>query len=261
MLKYLTKIFLFLLTLFLFACTPNKKLVYLQDNKKNISNRDTVIPHKSFSYKIQPKDILYVKVFSLDNQTSNAFNSEPDAKSQNANPTSLYLQSYSVNDSGCISLPIVGDVKVIDLNLDEASEVIKEAVSKYFIQSTVIVKLVSFKITVIGEVNKPGQINVYNDQLTILEAIGMVGDLTDNGNRKNIKLIRPTQNGSRIYTFDLTDKNLIQSDYYFLMPNDVIYVEPLKSKRFGFKNSPIQSVLSSLTTLVLLLNYMNTLIK
>jgi len=92
------------------------------------------------------------------------------------------------------------------------------------------IKFASFKVTILGEINRPGMISYYNNQTTILEALGKAGDLTDYGNRNNILIIRPTENGSQTFRVDLTKKNLFASSEYFIKPNDVIYVEPMKAK-------------------------------
>jgi polysaccharide export outer membrane protein len=182
------------------------------------------------SYRLQPRDILSIKVKTLDAESSEYFNAEPGNAFNMFNPASIYLSGYSLDDNGNITLPEVGLVKVGGLTVLESQKKIQEALSTYLNKATVLVKLVSFRITVLGEVRNPGQYFVYNDQATLLEGLGMAGDLTDFGNRENITLIR--QNGSKLggVRINLRDSDILSSKFYYLQPNDVLYVQPLRVK-------------------------------
>jgi polysaccharide export outer membrane protein len=182
------------------------------------------------NYRLQPRDILSIKVKTLDAESSEYFNAEPGNAFNMFNPASIYLSGYSLDDNGNITLPEVGLVKVGGLTVLESQKKIQEALSTYLNKATVLVKLVSFRITVLGEVRNPGQYFVYNDQATLLEGLGMAGDLTDFGNRENITLIR--QNGSKLggVRINLRDSDILSSKFYYLQPNDVVYVQPLRVK-------------------------------
>jgi polysaccharide export outer membrane protein len=117
--------------------------------------------------------------------------------------------------------------------------------------------MISFKVTVLGEVNNPGYHYVYNNQLTILEALGLAGDLTNFASRKNVKLVRQVPRGSEVVLLDLRDPNLLKSKYFFLMPNDVVYVEPLKARSKRLNLELLTLVFSAATTAILILNYVN----
>jgi len=123
--------------------------------------------------------------------------------------------------------------------------------------ATVVTKLISYKITVLGEVNNPGYHYVYNNQATLLEALGLAGDLTIFASRKNVKLIRTVPQGTEVVLLDLKDPNLLKSKYFYLMPNDVVYVEPLRarSKRSNLENLTL--LFSAITTAILILNYID----
>ena len=108
-----------------------------------------------------------------------------------------------------------------------------------------------------GEVRRPGSYYNYNDRLTIFEAIGNAGDITDYGNKKNVLIIRPTNEGEKFFRVDLTDVNILKSEAYYLLPNDVIYIEPVRYKSFRLNAPNISLILSSVTTLVIVLNYLN----
>jgi polysaccharide export outer membrane protein len=178
----------------------------------------------------------------------------------NLNPAGFYLNGYSINEEGNITLPEVGPVKVVDLTLNEAQTLIANEISEYLSTATVIVKLTSFKITVLGEVNSPGYYYVYNDQANLLEGLGLASDLTEFGNRENITLIRQTDDGSEVVLINLKDPDILSSKYYFLQPNDVIYVQPLKAKntRSNLSTFTILSVLfGAISSTILLLRYLN----
>ncbi len=166
---------------------------------------------------------------------------------------------YTVSDSGNITIPILGDVKVYGLTLDDAKREIERKAELYLKNSSINLKLLSFKFTVIGEVNRPGSYTNYNNQLTVLEAIGRAGDITDYGNRKRVLVIRPMEKGTNTYRINLQDKNLLEREGYYLLPNDIVIVEPLKSKPFQL-NLPtttllITSALSTFSSLILLLSF------
>jgi polysaccharide export outer membrane protein len=194
------------------------------------------------------KDI--VELFSMDasSQTNNY---------QQYNEASMYFQGYSVDKNGNISVPILGEIYVQDLSMDEINKIILEKVEEYIKDPTIIVKLANFRITLLGEIRSPGIYTSYNNQISIFQALSMGGDVTDYGNRKNVLLIRPAKNGSSTIRIDLTDKNLIASEYYYLKPNDLIYVEPMKSKGIRLIASDygvlLATISSTLTTILLLL--------
>jgi len=117
------------------------------------------------------------------------------------------------------------------------------------------IKLISFKFTVIGEVRQPGTYTNYNNQLTVLEAIGMAGDITDYGNREKVLVVRPTKEGTYTYRINVQDKNLLQSEGYFLLPNDIVIVEPIKSKPFQLNLPTLSLLLTGISTLILVLSF------
>lgn len=245
-----------ILLLSLTSCYYNKNMVYLQDSFS--TDRPKIIQGSKQQYRLQPNDVISVKVKSASStEISDIFNITPDQPTYMA-PGNLYLEGYSVNNSGQIILPVIGAVTVQGMTLDEVQQAIQEKTKQYLNNATVIVKLLSFKVTVLGEVKNPGYHYVFNNQVTLLEALGLAGDLTQYGNRRNIKLIRPRPEGSEVVLLDLTDPKLLQSPYFYLMPNDVLYVQPLKAtvKR---ANLDLLSVLfSAATTAILILSYIDS---
>lgn len=249
-----------ILSLILVSCTSQKKLAYL-GNLPEIGGEESftlVIP----DYKIQPRDILYIAIKAM----------TPDGRlmdflaSSGSNMTSGsqidaggYLFGYDVNPQGDIILPVIGPIKIEGLTLNETKKLIQTSVDKVFKNSTVECKLLSFKFTVIGEVRSPGAYVNFNNYLTVLEAIGRAGGVGDYGNRNRVLVVRAIDRGTKTYRLNLQDKKILSSEAYYLLPNDVVIVEPLRQKIFNM-NLPtfsfiITTALSTISTTLLLINY------
>jgi polysaccharide export outer membrane protein len=173
----------------------------------------------------------------------------------------MYYNGYSVNDSGFIEMPILDTIYVNNMTIDRAKERISEKADKYLKKAQIIAKLANFRFTVMGEVNAPGVKEVLDNQVNIMEALAYAGDITYNGNRQEVLIIRPTGEGSQTYRIDVTNRNLIGSEQYYIKPNDIIYVKPLRSTLFRERSSDymfilsaISSVLSSTAIIINLLN-------
>ena len=252
----------FLYSVFLIAvlssCYSNKRLVYLQDSGIK-AGQPTKVVNQSRPYLLQPNDVISVKVKSAtDREISDIFNITNETIGTLSTPGNLYMDGYSIDNTGRIHLPILGSLMVAGLTLEAAQDSIQNRANKYLNQATALVKIVSFKVTVLGEVKNPGYHYVFNNQVTILEALGLAGDLTNFGNRQNVKLIRPVPNGSEVTVLDLTDPQLLRSPYFFLMPNDVLYVEPLRA-RTNRTNLELWGVIfSAATTAILVLGYIQS---
>jgi polysaccharide biosynthesis/export protein len=243
--------------LLLSSCYYNKRLVYFQDNSFSASPK--LMENAKSIYRLQSNDILSIKVkSSTDAQVSDLFNITTTTQAPMfTSPGNLFLEGYSIDESGQITLPIIGTLTVKDLSIEEVQSLIQQNANKYLKNATVIVKLISFKVTVLGEVNNPGYHYVYNNQITILEALGLAGDLNAVGSRKNVKLIRQVPKGSEVVLLDLTDPRLLKSKYFYLMPNDAIYVEPLKARSSRLNLEHLTLLFSAATTAILILNYLD----
>lgn len=251
-----TRFQVILVMVLLSSCYHNRNLVYFQrggftkDSLTRITNASQV-------YRLQINDVLSIKVKSAtDNESADIFNVTNDYMATISNPGNLYIEGYSIDSHGKIILPVIGELTVRGLSLEETRALIQAEANKYLNKATVLVKLVSFKITVLGEVKNPGYHYVFNNQISILEALGLAGDLTQFGNRTNIKLIRPTATGTAVTVLDLTDPDLLQSPYFFLMPNDVLYVEPLRARTKRTNLEIWTVVFSAATTAILVLGYL-----
>ena len=251
----MNKLLLLLLTLSLSSCFTSKNIDYLQ-SQENILN----LKVRPTEYRVQPNDILNVSVQSRDPEQSAFFNLRTidDTRTQ-ANPASLFLTGHTVNQEGMINLAIVGKLKVSNLSVEEIRNLVQVEIDKYLLNAIVSVKLTSFKISVLGDVKNPGTNYVYNTQSTIFEALSAAGDLNLTAKRKNVKLIRQNGDKSIVVNLDLTNPSIIQSPYYFLHPNDVIYVETSKQ---NLANNNVRNnlgifslILSAISTTILVLSF------
>ncbi|MEO0469419.1 MAG: polysaccharide biosynthesis/export family protein [Bacteroidota bacterium] len=240
------------------SCLSNKQTVIIQDGIVS-EQEPTLFMNPVPQYKIQGNDVLSIKIKTLDKDNSSYMNIQPDGM-MNINAVATYLNGYSVNKDGVIHIPSVGPVKIGGLTIDEARGKVQEEVHKQLPRASVLVTLVSFKVSVIGEVRKPGYFYVYNNQLNLIEALALAGDLDDYADRTSINLIRQTPKGSEAIVIDLTKPNLLQNPYYWLQPSDVIYVPPLevKNNRHNLANMTILNVLlTGVTTTVAVISLIN----
>lgn len=246
-----------LLSLLLSSCYHNSRLVYLENNKFSKLS-PTTLENKKEQYRLQPSDIVSVQVkTTTETAASNAIFNVGSMQNGFTSPGSFFLEGYTIDTKGNITIPILGEVTVKGLTIEEAQKRIQTSADKYLTKATVIVKLTSFKVTVLGEVKNPGYLYVYNSQVTVLEILGLAGDLTPFANREKIKLIRQTPAGTQVILLDLTDSKLLSSEYFFLMPNDVLYVEPFKARANRTNLEVLSVVFAGLTTTVLILSYIN----
>ena len=213
---------LMLLFFVLGSCTSQKELAYLN----NLPIEETSFPVEPPNYIINSRDILYVtvKAMTVDGLISDLLISSRTSNSQYvaSSEAGNYLYGYDVNESGYILLPVIGPVKVSGYTIEEARDAIQEAADKVFNNTTVDCKLLSFKFTVIGEVRTPGTFVNYNNYLTVLEAIGRAGGISDYGKRDKVLVVRPYEGGTKTYTVSSQDKELLSSQAYFLLPNDLL---------------------------------------
>lgn len=248
---------LFILIILLAAScsTPVEELIYLNEIESNTTYQNGPVPDE---YQIRANDQLYIKVIS-DNPADVTFLNliSPNLSTTSANSSSLELITYLVNEEGNIEYPYLGTLKVIDLTLLEVRKLIQDKVDNYMTGAAVFVKQVNRTITVLGEVKSAGQKVMIKNKLTIFEALGTAGDVTDWGNRQTVKLIRETTEDKYIAELDLTDPDLINSPYYYVLPHDVIYVEH-RTRVYGAKNlsytTPITISVSVITLGLLILN-------
>ncbi len=244
------------------SCVSQKKILYFQNETMLNDSTFTSIEYENerhFDYKVQPGDILYIKIASLDerfaayfNTTNNNLGSSGGNSSGNA---SLYLNGYNIDAEGYIDLPIIGKVQVKDKTIAEIQETVQLLMNEYLKETVVYVKLGVFNLTILGEVAKPGQYQVYQSDINIFQAMALAGNATDYANKSNIKIIHQTPKGSQIVRININDADVLSSPHYYLKPNDIIYVEPMKIKQYGFTTIPYGTVFSAISLLITLLTF------
>ncbi len=258
-----TLLFVFVgFTMMFSSCIHKKKMVYAQTASTNL---DTLFNYQRTDYKLQVNDIIDVKIVSLDEDVNKLFNSNAAASSAAAQTANLgdlyYITGYNIDDSGNVDLPIIGEVNVLNKTLREAKDVIDKHVLKYFSKYYLVVKLGGIRFSALGEFNRPGKYTILQNQATIFEALALAGDLNMVASRGDIKIIRQYPEGTRIHTLNLLDRNLFHTPYYFIQPNDVIYVEPLKAKSWGVGTNAAQSTVLIMSlissTLLIIVSFSN----
>ena len=226
------------------------KITYLNENQLTEWDISKIPP----KHQLEIGDILMVKVISRNEESKDLFNLENNTNSANPMLTSanLYFNGFIISQEGTIDIPNVGKVYILNKTLEEAEKTITSKASEFLIDPFVIVKLANFQFTVLGEINIPGNYPVYEEGITIYDAIAMSGGINDYANLKRVKILRSENNKKQVYNIDLTSSEILNSDFFYLRNHDVIYIEPLKFK--GFRKSQSQLLLSALTTFAVLFN-------
>ena len=208
------------------SCVTKRDMNYLHDGSLN--NTSKLFPNKKFDYRIQVNDVFSIRVLGLDDANSKLFNVENTTGGIALNDASLYVNGFSVDKFGNVQLPTVGKVKVMGLTVDEAQDLVQSKINDYFANATVILKLVSFRVSILGEVQRPGSFIVYNNQITLLEALALAGGPNELADKRHVTLMRQSEQGIQALYMDLGTSEVLSSDYYYLLPNDVVYVPSLR---------------------------------
>jgi len=234
--------------IFTSSCVPTKDLTYFNDldelQEPGVNPRTQKL--------IMPFDKLYIKVISIDPVTSQIFNASEEMRSGNNG-----ILGYLVDESGNINFPFAGNINVGSLTIAQASEKIEKALNDYVAKTSVSVKYIDNQVTVMGEVRQQGVYPFTQDKLNIYEALGKGGGLTQYGDRKKVILIRNEGGKIMHYRLNLSDSKIANKDYYYILPNDVIIVEPLKALSSSYTNITYTTILSSITTLIAVLLFTN----
>lgn len=218
---------LWLLPLFLFSCASHPEFIYLQNLDMKTQMELNSIENQVV-IKIQPFDFLYISVYSIDPLAAVPFNPQVAAGAAgNAQPEVI---GYKVGEDGFIDFPVVGAKRVVGLTLREAEAVLTKEVEKYLKEPVISIKFLNLKVTVIGEVNRPSTFDIPVENMSILQAIGLAGDVSIYGDRNNILVVRE-QNGIRTFgKLSLLNADIFNSPFYYLQQNDVVYVQPSEVK-------------------------------
>ncbi len=234
------------------SCIPHQKLKLVHEPQLY---NDSLLYNTLYNEKIiLPYDNLYIKVYSTDERTQLLF-AEGYSSIANVDPR---LISYTVNDSGFLNLPFTGQVMVGNLTLKQAQGEIQKQLSRFLKNISVTVRFVGNSITILGEVNRPGEYVYYDDKISCFQALGLAGGVANYGNLTNVTLLREVNDEIKFYVMDLTQKDIVESSIYYLQPNDVLMIEPIKAKYSSLRSyNNLSIVLSTITTLALLITSFN----
>jgi len=234
------------------SCVSSKEITYFQTEEKNIDPIITEIINQ-YTPRIQTGDILSVTVSSISPEANEMFNPYKDISSSFTSQSTQYnlppVMGFLVDQNGKVNLPMIGEIYVKDLTTEEARSRITKNLENYLVSPTVNVRIANYKVFAMGEFTRPGAYSIPNEIVTIPQLVSMAGDLTIYGKRDNILIVRE-EDGKRTFArVDLRNREVFNSDYYYLKPNDIIYVEAKKSKATStdvlYQLTPI--VLSALT--------------
>ncbi len=240
------------------SCIPHKDTIYLQ-NKENAAN-DTIpynLSEVQKPYRVQIDDILNIRIKVLDQDNIQIFN--PINQDGNLNASSAeraYFDGFTVDIHGNIRIPTLGRFNVLGYTAEDIEKMIeKKLLDEQFKETAnifVTVKLAGLRYTTNGEINRPGTITLFKERVNIFEAIANAGEIPVTGNKKDVLVIRQYPQGQKIHHLDLTDVNVMRSPFYYIQPNDMIYVKPLKQKSIGTGETAVSS-LATIATIVSIL--------
>lgn len=235
------------------SCTPQKELSYFQQPKQQ---QDKVFTYTypqgqtnyAPKYLLEEKDVLYIQIKSSVDVESNKMFSDNNQVYATQNESGIYLNSYIIDNNGEINLPIVGKILLKGLTVEGARQKIEDKVAEWIVKPVVICKMVNYKISILGDVNRPGSYTFYQDNVSIFDVIAAAGDLTYYGKRKDVKIIRKTSAEDIIITLDLRNAALLQDPQYYLQPGDIVYVNANKmTKSFTYFSQPLSTITASLS--------------
>lgn len=253
---------LFFLSVIIFSsCSTSSRLKYFQDMPEVKSGTNFQMT-KFYETKIQPDDILNIRVSTVDIDASQAINNGNNVMPGNSmgvvnnSVNNQMVTGYLVDHDGTVELPVLGKIKVGGSTILEAKEKIRKITNEFYKEATVSVRFSNFRVVVLGEVAHPGTYVIPNQQVSILDAIGFSGDLTVYGKRSNVMLIRKDNDGQAVAVkMDLTTKEVFSSPYFYLKQNDVVYVEPARAKILNADTSVVRylGLLASLASVAILI--------
>lgn len=228
------------------SCASRKDIIYFQPDSVQLN-----CTYELNAPKLQPGDLLAISVTADDIRATEPFNQISQYQIGNIQNTSPFIPTYSIDINGQIDFPKLGKINLGGKTRTEAVDFLKSKLSEFIVNPGVSISIRNFKVTVLGEVVRPGAFTIENDRITVLEALGMAGDLTINGVRKNILVIRELNGKKQEYRLDLTSRESLNSPVYYLSQNDVIYVEPNGAKVQASKYTQNTTVFVSVASLII----------
>lgn len=241
------------------SCVSKKKLTYLQTEE---SIDSLTFQLERTDYRLQVNDIVNIDIRSLNPEANELFNSaEAQVNNLNAGDIIFYLQGYSVDNQGNIVLPVLGEMNVVGLTINELKDSIDVKLGLYFQDNSAFsrVQLAGIRYSVVGDVARPGKYVIYQNQANVFDALALSGDITIVGDRRQVQIIRQFPEGVKLFEIDLTDANVINDARFFIQPNDIINVKPLNVKSWGIGTTGWQTITLGLSALASALTIIFTL--
>lgn len=260
--KYLSSLFLFVaLSLFLFSCSPKRNLVYFSDLSDSTAYTSQIL--NNIEPKIREGDILGITVNTLNVESNQLFNQgvvstlSSDNLIQNRNL--MTPDGYLVDDEGNINYPVIGKIHLAGLDKEAARKLMATKILQYVKDPIINIRFLNFRVTVIGEVNRPGSFIMPNERVNILEALGLAGDMTAYGRRENVLVIRELEGKRTMVRLNLNEQHSLSSPYFYLQQNDIIYVEPhtLKERTTSDQLRIVSVILSAASILAIIATRVN----
>jgi polysaccharide biosynthesis/export protein len=244
-----------LLILIITSCTSTKEILMFQDSGEDLSS--LYVPAPLPEPVIKPFDNLYLNIVTLDPEVNRIFNPSSGGggysgtQQMYGDPTSQYINGYRVSADSTVTIPILGKLNFVGLNLLEAQIRLKERADEYLKESTVQVKFLNYKVNIAGEIRSPGLFYNYEGNINILDALGMANGITEFADLKNVIVKRQDENKVITHKLDLTNNSVYSSEVYYLQPNDVIYIPPSKLKRRSTNSDAYGKFLGTISALLL----------
>lgn len=255
---------------FLFSCVPNKKLIYMQklaESTGPLVESSQKYPYLKEDYLLQINDIVEINIVTTDpqmNELLGSVNNTQQGMNQMAGGQGagdvFFMNGYTIDENGEVELPLIGKVSLVGLNTDQAKELVEKEVRRFVNENEyfVRVRLGGIRFSALGEFNRSGKFTLLQNRVTIYEAIAFAGDLNRVAKRDQVLLIRQYPDGSQIHKINLLDRSLLNSEFYWLKPNDLIYAEPMKVRAIGAGNTFVETITlisTSITALALVLTF------
>lgn len=258
--KYSVKLLLIIVAIGLFSCRSSEDLIYLRDAANNeLSQRLSAL---NTEHVLKSGDILYISIKSTNPEVNQLFNPESNMELNSGNgymkyttPSGAYLYGFEIDNNGNVELPIMGRIKIAGVSMSKVESIVQAKADEYLRDAIVKVKLLNYKVTVLGEVRNPGVYYNYNNSITVLEAIALASGNTDYSSIKKVMILRPYPDGNKTFMLDLNSKNAFLSEAYYLQPNDYVIVQPDKYKNFQLNSQAYSLMFSSLSMMLAVLSF------
>jgi len=255
-------IVIFLIVSLLASSCMHNKIRYILD-KNEIP--DTVYEYANVAptYLIHKNDILSIKISSTNKEINAFFEIEKSQgnSSGSGQNNSYYLNGFTVNDTGYVVVPVLGSIFVEGKDMKEIQAIVQKRTDEHLNNAITTVRLVSYYLTFLGEINSQGKITVMQDNVNILDGVALAGGISDYGNKKNVLVVRQTPSGTKSFRIDLNDRNILSSNKFYLVPNDIIIVEPLKMKSFQLGVTGYTLLLTTITSTITMVLLVISLLK